>query len=104
MNKPTFETVTSAPRLERGRPVFDTTAWTRLPTPGARCQISSLARTSLAELVTPCARNDYRPPVEARVLRRPGAKRGIVLISRASLIDYINKLPAPSTSRAKNAQ
>lgn len=95
MNESTFEPINSAPRLERGRPVFDQSVWIRLPRPGERCPVSGLSRSTLAELVRPCARNDFRPPVEARLLRRRGASRGVALVSRASLLAFLNSLPRP---------
>lgn len=58
----------------------------RLPKPGSRCPVSGLSRTTLVELVA-----DRK--IEAKHLRRRGALRGIVLINRQSLVDYINGLP-----------
>jgi|ERR1017187_1184712 hypothetical protein len=87
--------VTSAPHLEGGRPVFDST-WIRLPRAGTRCPVSGLSRSTLAELTRPCERNEYRPPVEARVLKRRGSVRGVLLISRTGLLRYLNELPAPA--------
>lgn len=92
----------SAPRLEAGRPVHDQT-WMRLPRPVTRCSTSGLSRQSLAELVRPCARNNFTPPVEARLLKRKGSKRGILLISRGSLLSYINGLPAPGATNETEA-
>jgi hypothetical protein len=69
-------------------------AWIRLPRAGSRCPVSGLSRSSLATLVRPESRNQFRPPVEARILKRRGAARGIVLINRASLLEYINDLPS----------
>jgi len=86
---------TSAPHLEGGRPVFDNTVWLRLPRPGARCQITGLSRSSLAELVRPCPRNDFSPPVEARLLKRRDARRGVLLINKASLLAFLTDLPCP---------
>lgn len=98
MHSTTFESVASAPRLERGRPVFDQATWLRLPRPGARCPVSNLSRSTLAELVRPCPRNGYAPPVEARVLKRRDARRGVLLISRESLLGYLSGLPAPDSA------
>ena len=93
----------SYPHLEGGKPVYDNTVWLRLPRPGARCPVSGLSRSSLAELVRPCARNNYRPPVDAKVLKRRGAARGMLLISRESLLAFLADLPAPmsKTSASK---
>jgi len=86
------------PHIIGCQPVFDSTVWIRLPRPGARCPISGLSRSSLAELARPCERNQFQPPVIARVLKRKGAQRGVLLVSRESLLGYINDLPVPSTT------
>ena len=84
-----------APHLEKsGRPVYDQT-WIRLPRAGTKCEVSGLSRSTLAELVRPCERNGFRPPVEARMLRRKGSSRGVLLINRAALLEFLNELPAP---------
>ncbi len=95
MKSTTFEPTSPAPRLIAGRPVFDQTTWLRLPRPGTRCPISGLSRSTLSELVRPCARNDFAPPVAARLLKRRDARRGVLLVSRESLLGYLNDLPAP---------
>lgn len=87
----------AAPRLEAGRPVYDQT-WIRLPRPGTRCPVSGLSRSTLAELVRPCERNGYCPPVEARMLKRKGSARGVLLVSRTALLCYLNELPAPEAA------
>ena len=104
MNSTTFESVTSAPRLERGMPVFDQASWIRLPRAGARCHISNLSRSTLAELVRPCERNGYAPPVQARLLKRRDARRGVLLISRESLLGYLNELPPPDSATSPTAK
>ena len=104
MQPTTFDPIASAPRLERGQPVFDSNAWLRLPRPGARCPVSGLSRTTLAELVRPCARNGYRPPVEARLLKRRDARRGVLLISRASLLGFLSELPPPESATSPTAK
>lgn len=98
MHTTTFAPVSSAPRLEAGKPVFDTASWLRLPRPGSRCSVSNLSRSTLAELVRPCPRNGYAPPVEARLLKRRDARRGVLLISRESLLGYLNELPPPESA------
>ncbi len=98
MHTTTFAPVSSAPRLEGGKPVFDTASWLRLPRPGSRCSVSNLSRSTLAELVRPCERNGYAPPVEARLLKRRDARRGVLLISRESLLGYLNELPPPESA------
>ena len=57
----------------------------RLPAPGTRCCLTGLSRTSLNELVESGA-------VLSVTLRKPGAKRGIKLINRAALLDYLHHL------------
>lgn len=66
----------------------------RLPKPGDRCPISGLSRTTLIELSVPSPCNDFRPPVESKHIKRPGAQRGIRLISRTSLLSYLASLSA----------
>jgi hypothetical protein len=46
------------------------------------------------QLVRPQACNDFDPPVESKIVRIKGAKRGCVLISFSSLMEHINALPA----------
>lgn len=89
-----------APHLDGNRAVFDASAWIRLPRPGTRCPVSGLSRSTLAELVRPCPRNSFRPPVEARLLKRRGASRGVLLINRAALLAYIAEQPAPEAPAA----
>jgi hypothetical protein len=96
-------TTTQHPHLAGPRAVFDSSVWLRLCRPGERCPVSGLSRSTLAELVRPCERNDYRPPVESRLLKRKGATRGVLLISRASLLDYINEQPAPTRADIADA-
>jgi len=91
----------AAPHLDAGQAVFDTTVWIRLPRPGSRCPVSGLSRSSLAELARPCERNGFKPQVEARVLKRRHAKRGVLLISKESLLGYLNELPAPTAAVLK---
>jgi hypothetical protein len=80
-------------QFESGRPVYNPTTWLRLPRPRTRCIISGLSRSSLVELVRPGPRNQFKPPVEARILKRKGAARGIILVSQQSLLRFINGLP-----------
>ena len=82
------------------RAVFDSSVWLRLPRPGSRCLVSGLSRSTLAELVRPCERNDYTPPVESRLLKRKGASRGVLLINRASLLAFIEGQPSPTRTDA----
>ena len=95
--------ITSAPHLDGGKPVFNNSVWLRLPRPGARCPITGLSRSSLAELVRPCPRNDFSPPVEARLLKRRTARRGVLLINRAALLTHIEGLPTPESQMQEGA-
>ena len=62
----------------------------RLPAPRTRCCLTGLSRTSLNELVESGA-------VRSVTLRKPGASRGIKLINRASLLDYLHGLEQEQT-------
>lgn len=95
----------TAPHLtgpSRTSAVFDSAAWLRLPRAGQRCPVSGLSRSGLVELVRPCERNDYRPQVAARHLRRKGTQRGVVLIEVASLRAYLDSLPTLAESYASD--
>jgi hypothetical protein len=61
----------------------------RLPQSGKYCPHSGLSRSSLNELIL-----GSNPPVESRVLRKPGNTRGIRLIVYRSLMDHIHGLGA----------
>lgn len=56
------------------------------------------------ELVRPCKRNGFEPPVEARHLKRKGSQRGVVLINRASLVSYLATLPTLQESAVTSAE
>jgi hypothetical protein len=77
--------------------------WIRLPRPGDRCPFTGLSRSFLAELVRPCERNGYKPPVEAKKIDRNGSNRGVLLVNLKSLLDYINSQPSPKVPE-KNIQ
>lgn len=74
--------------------------WLRLPQSGKRCPVSGLSRATLNLLILPNAKNGHRPPVRSVVLKQRWAIRGIRLVSRSSLIDYINSL---DRNRVENA-
>jgi hypothetical protein len=63
--------------------------WIRLPRSGEKCPYSSLSRSTLNALILPCKANKNRPVVKSSVLNQPGATRGVRLIHRASLMEYI---------------
>jgi len=61
----------------------------RLPRPKTRCPITGLSRTSLVELID-------AGKVRAVRLRKKGAARGVTLINRKSLIDFLHGLEIQS--------
>ena len=67
--------------------------WIRLPQPKGKCAYTGLSRSALTTLVTPCAANDFKPPVHSVSLRRRGTARGVRLISLQSLLDHIRSQP-----------
>ena len=64
----------------------------RLPKSGTRCPYTGLSRSKLNQLVLPCKENDYKPPVESKVLRNRGTIRGTRLIVFDSLMNYLKGL------------
>ena len=66
----------------------------RLPKNGRSCPYSQLSRTMLDQLTRPQKSNNFKPPVASKVLRAGGSQAGIRLIKLASLITYLNSLPA----------
>ena len=71
--------------------------WTRLPKAGQRCPYSNLSRSTLNNLILPCKANKNRPPVRSSVVGQEGATRGVRLIHRASLMEYIAANEQPTT-------
>lgn len=76
----------------RYRPAFSEASlrdceFLRLPLPGSRCPLTGLSRTSLLEL------GDSNL-IRLKRIRKPGATRGIVLIEKASLLEYLHSLDA----------
>lgn len=62
----------------------------RIPRPGERCHHTKLSRSTLYALITPCAANNYNPPVKSHVVKSSRfAQRGTRLIDRESLLAYI---------------
>ena len=57
----------------------------RLPRAKERCPLSQLSRTTLCELIE-------EGKIRSVKLRKRGALRGIVLINRQSLLDYLHGL------------
>ena len=57
----------------------------RLPKPKERCPLTGLSRTTINELIESGA-------VRATKLRKKGSQRGITLIHRESLIQFLNSM------------
>jgi len=64
----------------------------RLPIGGHRELKLSLCRSTWNGLVLPCRANNFRPPVKSISVRRPGAIRGIRMISIPSARAYFQGL------------
>lgn len=62
-------------------------AFLRLPAPQSRCPLSGLSRTTLLEL-------GARGLIVMKRLRKPGSLRGIVLVDRRSLEEFLRGLPS----------
>lgn len=73
-------------------PALQDAEYLRLPRPGQRCPMTGLSRTTLCELTLPSPDNNYKPPVRSVVIKKRNAIRGIRLINRASLLDYLRTL------------
>jgi hypothetical protein len=69
----------------------------RLPSPRARDRLSGLSRTTLNELID-------RKEIRSITVRQPGATRGIKLINKASLLEYLRRLDAEQNGPAKAAE
>ena len=61
----------------------------RLPPVGERCPHTGLSRAALNAWILPTEKNAYNPPVKSFVVRQPGCKTGIRLISWQSLREWI---------------
>ena len=69
-----------------------------LPRPKERCPFSSKSRTGLVELIAPCERNNFKPPVRAIYKRaHKYAQRGQWLIPAENLFRYLLGLTEHST-------
>ena len=74
--------------------------WIRLPKPKAKCSVTSLSRTSLSEL---CRTVDESgaPVIKTVRLKKPGAKREMLLINRESLLRFLEATAAEQAARGK---
>lgn len=64
----------------------------RLPRPGERCPHTGLSRGSLNDLLL-----GPNAPVKSVVLKRDGARRGVRLIHKPSLMNYLHRKMAEQT-------
>ena len=69
----------------------DTREFLRLPPVGQRCPITGMSRAALNAWILPTPANNFKPPVKSFVIRQPGAKTGIRVISYQSLREWILK-------------
>lgn len=65
--------------------------WIRLPDVGERCPITGLSRTSLAELLEETDPITGEKLIVSMVKQKKGAKRGIRMIKKQSLLDYLER-------------
>lgn len=73
---------------------MDDSVWIRLPDEGERCPVSGLSRTSLAELLEETDPVTGEKLIVSMVKRKEGAKRGIRMIKKQSLLDYLERQAA----------
>lgn len=67
-------------------------SWIRLPLPGARCPLTGLSRTTILEL-------GERGKITIKRIRKPHATKGIVVVNKRSLLDFIDSLPAENAMK-----
>jgi hypothetical protein len=69
-----------------------------LPRPAERCKWTGKSRTGLVELIAPCERNNFKPPVKAIYKRaHKFAQRGQWSIPAENLFRYLLGLAETST-------
>jgi hypothetical protein len=59
--------------------------WMRPPPPRGRCRLTGLSRSTLIQL-------GERGLIKLIRLRKPGARKGVVLISKESLLSYLRSV------------
>lgn len=91
-NRPNHNEKNEVQRCADSTSVPPLAEYLRLPPPVQRCPLTGLSRSTLNELILPCEGNGYRPPVRSILLKKRHATRGIRLIHRESLLDYLNSL------------
>lgn len=77
--------------------------YVRLPRPGARCALTGLSRSTLAELAVPCETNEFKPPVKSVVIRKRNAIRGIRLVHLGSLLDHLRSLETVDSTNCSDS-
>ena len=83
-------------RLNISRPLDSLPEYIRFPKRGTREHFSRLSYSTLDRLVRAQECNNFRPPVESRILRARGGKganRGARLIRLSSLLAYLDRQP-----------
>ena len=73
----------------------------RMPKSGQSCPYSSLPRTAIDRITRPQLSNNFRPPVVSKIFRPAGSRSGIRLIHLASLLAYLDGLPAERPEKSK---
>ena len=74
---------------------MNTPTFIRLPKNGQLCPYSGLTRSYMNFLTLPSKTNGFNPPVESRVIKKDGTRRGIKLINYSSLMAFIEGQPNP---------
>jgi len=75
----------------------------RLPPVGQRCPVTGLSRAALNAWILPTDANGGNPPVKSFVIRQPGARTGIRLISYPHLRAFIMAHADDSTATKESA-
>jgi len=65
--------------------------WIRVPKVGGHCPYTGLSKTALGHLIYPSERNDFKPPVRSKSVKKPGKGRGIRLVHWPSLKAYLEE-------------
>ena len=72
----------------------------RLPRSGSACPYCGLSRSALDLITRAQESNGFKPPVESKIFKQTGQKKGIRLISYKSLMRYLKSLPATHEAAA----
>jgi hypothetical protein len=74
----------------------------RLPPVGQRCPVTGLSRAALNAWILPTEANGHKPPVKSFVIRQPGARTGIRLISYPHLREFIMSHAGGTSNTTEN--